>query len=235
MGRKKAQLSKNMTKKSPTRNLEAESLGCLKAEENPSAINENKKSRNLLKVALVLGCLILGYLLYRNKNLILAGSVNGTLIYKSEINQILQNRYGKQVLEELINEKLIFQEAQKKNIKITDKDVNTKISELEKNIGGKKQLEELLTTQGLTQEEFKKQITIRLLVDTLLKDKLKVSDKEIDDYILKNADVLEAAKATDSASQKKYAQDFLTQQKMSTEFEKWFNDLKQKAKIQKFL
>lgn len=208
--------------------------------ETPEFSNEmkplkNSKQKLYLKIGIFLALILLGYFLYLNKNFFLAGSVNGQMIFTSELNQKLKERYGNQVLEELINEKIVMSEASTKKIIITEKDIDKKVAELEKNLGGKASIEDLLREQGLTNEEFRKQIYIRLTVDKILEKKVNVTVKEINDYIAKNPEEINNVNATDSAAQIKYTKDLLSQQEMSAEFEKWFNDLRTKAKIQRYL
>lgn len=204
----------------------------------PSELNdsvETPRPKFFTRIFLLLALIILVFLAYKNKDLFLAGMVDGQPIFSWELNSRMSARYGQQTLDEIINERLVLSEAAKKGITVTDKEIKDKIAEVEKSLGGQTTLPDALKQQGLTMEEFQKQIKLRLVVEKTLADKVKVSEKEIDNYLTSNKDTIATYAGSESASQRKYATDTLKQQKTSTEFEKWFNDLKAKAKISKFL
>lgn len=192
-------------------------------------------NKNYLFIALVLVLFIIGLFAYQNKSLFVVGSVDNKWIFTKELNQKLRERFGKQVLEEMVNERILLSEAAKKGISVTKEEIEQKVAEITKNLGTQTSLSEVLKQQGMTEADFKKQVEMRLIVEKMLGDKVKVTVTEITDYIENNKAQLESGVGSDSAVLKKYAEDYLKQQKIGTEFEKWFTEIKQKVKISNFL
>jgi len=197
-------------------------------------LSEDKKDegkKKFPKFVFVLVLAILAFLLYKNKDIFLAGTVDGKPIFAWELNGRLRQRYGQQAIQEIISERLVLAEANKKGIKATEKEIQDKIAEIEKGLGGQAKLPDVLKQQGLTMVDFRMQVELRILVDKMIGTSIKVNQKEIDDFLVQNKDNIETYAGTDSAKQKAYAEDSLKQQKTSEAFDKWFNDLKSKAKI----
>jgi len=201
---------------------------------NEENTNEPKK-KNFPYFFVLIVLIILGYLLFKNKDLVLSGTVNNQPIFVWELNSRMNQRYGKQVLDEIISERLVVAEANRQNIKVSPGEIDKKVSEVEKTFGGKTGFEQALKQQGLSLSDFKKQIELRLTVEKILSDKIKVTSKEVEDFLTQNKDNIESFAGSESAKQKQYAEDSLKQQKMSAEFEKWFSALKSKAQISNFL
>lgn len=206
------------------------------AEQLPEEKQTKKEGFNktYFLVAGVLVLFILGLFVYQNKSMFIAGSVDNSLIFTKELNQRLQARFGKQILEEMINEKILLSEAAKKRVNITKEETDKKVTEITKNLGTQTTLVEALAQQGMTETDFRKQVEMRLIVEKLMNDKIKITAKEITDYVEKNKTQLEGAIGSDSAGLKKFAEENLKQQKIGTEFEKWFAEIKKKVKISNF-
>ena len=99
----------------------------------------------------------------------------------------------RKVLEKLIEEKLIDQEAKKSGIKVTSKEIEGAIEELRRqNAVDQENFEKLLAAEGLTLEAFKKEIEKRILRTKLIqgavKVESKVEEKELRDFYRKNMD-----------------------------------------------
>jgi len=99
----------------------------------------------------------------------------------------------RRVLEKLIEEKLIDQEAKKSGIKVTSKEIEGAIEELRhQNAVDQENFEKLLAAEGLTLEAFKKEIEKRILRTKLIQGAVKVEskagEKELRDFYQKNMD-----------------------------------------------
>lgn len=99
----------------------------------------------------------------------------------------------RKVLEKLIEEKLIDQEAKKFGIKVTGKEIEGSIEELRRrNAVDQEKFEKLLAAEGLTLEALKKEIEKRILRTKLIQGEVKVEskveEKELRDFYRKNMD-----------------------------------------------
>jgi len=184
--------------------------------------------------ALILAVLIvlLAVVFLTNKGLLVAAFVDGKPIFRWELNNVLVSRFGKQTLEGIISERLIADEARKSSIDVMQEEIDAKINEIVKNLGGNVKIEDLLTYQGMTKADFKSQIRLQLAVEKLLGKNFTVSDSEIANYIATNAATLSA---TNPAQLREQAREAIFNQYVSSKLQSWFIELKNKAKIVRFL
>ncbi|MBI2086476.1 hypothetical protein HYT74_03990 [Candidatus Daviesbacteria bacterium] len=187
-----------------------------------------KSSKKFYAVAAITALLILG--IYK-KSWFVAAIVNGTPITNLELQSKLNQQFRTQILNQLINEKIILEEARKGNAIPDQAEIEAKIAELEKNVGGKTSLDGLLTQQGQNRAILKDQILIQLAITKLYEKEATVSAEDVTKFIEANKDQM---RASDSASQQTEAVDTLKQQKLSQIFSQKFQDLRQKAKTQIF-
>lgn len=183
----------------------------------------NSKSFYLLIIAL--GILLLA--IYQ-KSQILPAMVNGQPITGIELLGKLNEQFRTQTLNQLINEKIILQEAGKMEALPNSQEVQSKISEIENNVGGAQSLDLILSQQGQTRVTLKDRMRLELAIAKLYDREASVSAEEVAKFLETNRGVL---RATDSAQQEKEAYDLIKQQKLTEIFTQKFQELKQKAKI----
>jgi parvulin-like peptidyl-prolyl isomerase len=97
----------------------------------------------------------------------------------------------RQVLEKLIEEKLIDQEVKKSGVKISSKDIEATVEQIKRrNSATQEDLEKALATEGLTLEAYKKQIEKSLqrqkLINWSVKVDEKAGEKELREFYQKN-------------------------------------------------
>ena len=187
------------------------------------------KSKTIYVLILAVG--IIGLLL-ANKGLVVAGIVNGKPIFRWELNKTLVSRFGKQTLEGMISERLIADAAKKAGVSVSKEEIDAKEAEIVGGLAGDVKLEDLLKLQGLTKEDFDSQIQLQLTVEKLLSRDIAVSEEDVTGYIATNRATLTA---TDEASLRVEARAALVNQKVSEKIQPWFMELKDSAKILRFI
>jgi len=150
-----------------------------------------RKSRNLLPIAAVI-CIIIIIILLINllSTPSVAAIVNGEKITEKEVDdyydripeQFQQFITKYDILEQLINEKVLLQEASKQNITVTDDEINTIINNVIQQSGlTKKEFEQRLKEQDLTMEKmfeyYKTQLTITKLLNKTILSNMNSSDQ----------------------------------------------------------
>lgn len=191
-------------------------------------ITNYKPSKNTYLILLIVGILLL---VTFKKSWFVAAMVNGQPVSNLELQARLNQQFRDQTLNQMINEKIILDEAAKDHALPTDAEVEKRISEIETSVGGVQAFNNLIAQQGQSRESVKQQLRIQLSIEKLYAKDATVSADEVNKYIEENKDSL---KATDSASQTKEAEDILKQQKLSQVFQQKFQDLRTRAKIQIF-
>ena len=130
--------------------------------------------------------------------------VNGTVIKQAELdsemnrylarlqntgrfpNDLERSQIKKQVLENLIARELLYQESQKKGIKVDQKEVDAQLTTLKGRFPSEAEFKNALSRMNLTEvdlkSQFERDLAIRELLDGQIGDKTAVSEKETKAY-----------------------------------------------------
>lgn len=207
-------------------------------EENLESLTviESSKPKGLTKSKLFIPLIIvaIAVVLFFAKGLFIAALVNGEPISRLAIIRELEKRDGKNALSALVNQSLILQEAKKKNIEISQKEIEASAKQIEDTLKTQGQnLDAALLAQGLTRKDFEGQLKLRKFVEKLLAQEVKVTDKEVNDYIEKNKGSLPENMKEDEI--KVGVRQQLEQQKFSIKSQELLTRLEKEAKINYFV
>ena len=143
---------------------------------------EIKFPKKLLLVFVVL-ILLLGAI-YFSKRFFIAASVNGKSISRLTVIKELEKQGGKNVLETIITETIIRQEAEKRKIGVSQKEIDEEMKKIESNVVSQgSTLDQALQNQGMTKTVLIEQIKIQLMLQKMAGANITVSEKEIEDFI----------------------------------------------------
>lgn len=96
------------------------------------------------------------------------------------------NEARRKLLNQLIEDRLVFQEATKQNIQVDEDEIDERMKEFEKRFKSQLQMEEALKKEGLIynnmRERIQRQLVIRRLHDTEIRAKVAVSPLEVEGY-----------------------------------------------------
>ncbi len=191
-------------------------------------IKNYRPSKNVIFILLI--AIVLALAVYK-KDWFIAAMVNGQPVSNIELQARLNGQFKTQTLNQMINEKIILDEANKNNAVPTDSEIEKRITEIETSVGGVEAFNNLVTQQGQNRESVKQQLRIQLSIEKLFSKDATISADEVNNFIETNKD---AIRATDSASQAIEAENTLKQQKLSQIFQQKFQELRTAAKIQIF-
>lgn len=194
----------------------------------PDGVKKVITQKNIVITLIVLA---LAFFVFKNKSLFVPAIVNGSPITGVELMSRLNRDFRTQTLDNMINEKIIFGEAKKRNALPAKTEIETKIAGLEKQFGGKESFDSLLAAQGETRAGLEEQMKIQLAIEKMYSSEATVSAQEIDDYIKTNK---ASITATDSAGQRLEAERVLKQKKLSEIFMAKFEELKKSANVKIF-
>ncbi len=193
--------------------------------------------RSMLPIVLV-SIVVLGVLLFLLKGQFVAATVNGQPISRMAVTKELEKQGGKKVLDSLIVKTLILEEGKKKNITVAQSDVDQQIKKIDDNFKKQGQnIDQLLQMQGMSRADLNDQIREQLVLEKLLSDKVKVTDKEIDQYLAqnKNAQASEVSLSPTPPPDRETVKQQLQQQKMQAAAQNLVDQLKKNAKISYFV
>lgn len=186
------------------------------------------------KVLIIVGILITAGLLFYFKSLFIAATVNGQPISRLSLISELDKQGGKRTLETIITKTLILQEAQKKNASISQQEIDNELKKIEDSLSKQGQnLDQALVSQGMTKSDLTEQIKLQKLIEKMVGKDIKITDKEINDYITQNKDSLGENASSENTGQQ--VSDQLKQQKLSDKIQTWIGNLQQNAKISYFI
>lgn len=199
----------------------------------PQAIPATKESilKRFTRAQLIVGGIMLFVVaLYLLRGLFIVAVVNGKPIWRLSVVSQLEKESGKQILDQLITTSLIFQEASRQGVSVSNQEVSERIKKIEDSLSAQGQtLDSVLTLQGMNRAKLAEQITMQLLLEKMLGKKITVADKEINDYIEQNKGLLPENKSGDEL--RTQVKEQLRQQKLNEKFQEWITDLQKKAKI----
>ncbi len=180
---------------------------------------------------IVVGVVLVGVLAFRRGMLVVA-TVNGSPIFRWNLDSALMSRYGKQTLEGMISESLIADAAKKANVTVSKEELAAKETEIVKNLGGTTSIDDLLKFQGVSKEDFTKQLTTQLMVQKILSKDVIITDEDVDNFIATASGTLTA---TEPAALKDEARKAIVDAKVGEKVQEWFTKLKDTAKITKYV
>jgi foldase protein PrsA len=106
-------------------------------------------------------------------------TVNGEKVTQGELYTNLKQQYGTDSLDQLINQKLVQQAADKKKVTISDKKMNAEIKKIKAQFADEAAFKDSLKQYNMTLADLKTQLRTQLQLEGLLADKIKVTDAEI--------------------------------------------------------
>jgi len=191
-----------------------------------------KKPKKIFVFGLVV-LLVLG-LIYFSAKFFLVASVNGELIGRMSVVKELEKQSGKKTLDVIILKTLISQEAKKRKVIISQKDIDAEIQKIEANITAQgSTLDQLLQQQGMKKSDLTKEVKIQLLVSKMAGENVTVTDKEIDDFI--DSQKNQPSANPDQQISRDQVKLQLKQQKLQQKIQTFVAGLKDKAKINYFI
>jgi len=228
--------NKSVKVNSKNENVKIESQSNFSTQNNELKTVTNKSQTPQIKpYYVVIGVIIVALLslLYYFKSFFIVAIVNGQPIWRSTLNNQMAKQYGQQMLDTLITETLIEQQAKNKGIMIDDDKVASETAKIEESVASQGQtLDQILILQGMTRDDLKKQLRLNLMVEQLAGSDASASAEEVTNYIKDNSTTLPKDLTGNKLTE--YVANLLASQKRSQIIQSWLVNLKQGAKIQTF-
>lgn len=175
----------------------------------------------------------LAYLAYTHKSYVVAATVNGQPIYRHTLLLTTEQVHGPMVLEQLINEQVVAQEASKRGLVVTQEDLDTEFQNL-KDRYQKEQgvdLESVMQQNGVTRQEVQKNLTPQALQNKLITSEgLVATDDEVDAFFVANPTLL-----PEDAKEAATARENLKQSLKDQKVQGFLQGLRAKAKINYYI
>lgn len=174
--------------------------------------------------------IVLGLIYFSNQDVV--AQVNGEKITKDEFYTLLNEQYGDDLLEAIISEILVKQEAKEKNISATAAEIDEEIEILKESYGGEDTFNEAMNANGITTTRIKKDLETYILTRKILESRFEVTDEELESYFEENKNSFDANAIYED--HKDEIKEILMNEKMQTEYSVWLDEEMEKAEIKKF-
>lgn len=227
----KAKTVRRTTKKlSPVLAPKAQPLSIKTNSLNLSLILKHKKISGGVAIAIIV--IVLLAVLF--KSVFVAAMVNGEPISRLSVVTALEKQGGKTMLDSLITKKLILEEAKKKNITVTQSDIDTEIKRITANLQAQgSTLDQALASQGMTKADLNDELEIQVAVNKMVGTDVTVTSQEVDAFVEANKSQMAAGTTDVQFREEAIAQ--LKQQKLQTKTQGFIKNLQDKAKVLRFV
>lgn len=154
------------------------------------------------------------------KNFIPVATVGNIIVTRHEFLTRLIKSSGEKVLQEIAIEKLVFNEASKRNISISKEEIEKqkKIIESELILNGS-DLASYLYSQGYTKDSFEKELKLQLMIKKMIPISKAVSEDEINNYMLRHS--IQKGEGAIYESQKIAVRQAIISERLRLEFKRW--------------
>jgi parvulin-like peptidyl-prolyl isomerase len=167
------------------------------------------KNKNFLLVLTILFCISGRDSLYSEIVSRVVAEVNGEIVTSQELDQILRPLYAKykrvysgedlakrmeearkDAISQLVERKLVLQEAKKKNVQAEEKDIETRLKQIRSKFDSEDEFYYALEREGMSLDQLRENIKEQLVVRTLTRQQVagsaSVTPKEISDFYNQN-------------------------------------------------
>ncbi|HEX7042949.1 MAG TPA: SurA N-terminal domain-containing protein [Patescibacteria group bacterium] len=217
-----ARVKKEVLQQTQSSNFQQESISKIKA--------NTRNPRLWIGLAIV----IVAILAFSFKGLFVAAVVNGQPISRLSVVEQLEKQNGKQQLDSMVTQTLITQEAQKRKVTVTQKDIDTDLTQIDEALKKQGQsLDTALAARGLSKQDLIDQIRLQKLVEKMVGSDVKVTDADVQKYIDDNKDNLPTDLSDDQL--KSQVKQQLEQQQLQDKTQAFVANLQKNAKVSYFV
>lgn len=231
---KRTTQAKVSSKSTPVMTERAEDAAIIDSSVSANTAGRRSLRANRLYIIIAVVVIALLALLYYFRGLFVVAMVNGQPISHIALIQQLENQDGQQVLNSLITETIIEQQAKKQGVSVSKQEVDQDEKQISDQLAKQGQnINQVLSMQGMTEKTLRDQLRVQKLIEKLLGKNVTVTDKEVSDYISQNKSTLPQNQS--QAQLKATVESQLKQQKLNDKFQTWIQNQRQKANIQYFV
>ena len=153
-------------------------------------------------------------------------TVNDAVITQGELQDALMKQYGADVLELLMTNEIIKQEAKAQKIEVTDEELDAEYKVYADYYGSEEALLESMAIYNMTKDDILNDIKLYLLTVQLLKKEITLTDEEIQAYYEEN----KTSFTTDDGEQlafedvKEDVEAALLEERIDAEYDVWLDE-----------
>lgn len=173
-----------------------------------------------------------GLLTYKAGPWLIPAVVDKAPITRWQIYDKLDKTYGAQVLDDMINEKVLDIAIERANVKVDQAMLDEQIAMIEKQFETTGGLDAALESRGMSRAELKKQVGTQLAVEEILRDKITPTEDEVQAYFDENKETLYKDQVFATVAPE--VAETLKQTKLREAFTSWFTEVKKDIAVKNF-
>ena len=164
-------------------------------------------------------------------------TVNDVDITQGQLNEALMKQYGVEVLESLMTNEIIKQEAKAQKVEITEDEIDAEYQVYAEYYGGEEALLESLKTYNMTKDDILNDIKTYLLTVKLLQKEITLTNEEIQAYYEEN----KSSFTTDDGEQlafedvKEEVEAALLEERVEAEYDSWLDKKYEEYDVKSYL
>ena len=138
----------------------------------------------VLLIVLASAAVIIINFVNNNNDSEVVASVNGEEITKDDLYDAMFANGGREILDRLISNRLILQEAEALEISVSEEDIDAEIGKViqENFYGAEDYFYQALEQYGLTEETLRNDLEIELLLRKIVRNQIEITDKDVREY-----------------------------------------------------
>ena len=109
-------------------------------------------------------------------------TVNGSPITRANLNKAVQQKWGRKILEDLIEQELIFQAARTRGLTISEEEFNARLNAVKSEYGSLADFNAMMAKRGIKGPAFRRELRAQMLLEKLVEQIGKVTQQEARAY-----------------------------------------------------
>lgn len=156
-----------------------------------------------------------------------------TTITQHQFYSEMKDLYGKQVVDEMVAEALIIQEAKEQNVSVSEEEIADEINSMKAQLGSDEAFLDYLGSVGMDEQELTERLEVLMTRDKLLDKAYPVTEEQIQSYYEQNKDLM-GSPAPELEQVREQIVMILTDSNRQANYEQLWADLKEKHKVEWF-